>query len=118
MLRLLLASMCSVALIAGCSSTESIEDARATFFSSVDGSDRDCSSWLQWCIDAGYPQQACEERNEYCVDGVWVGGDDDDSSDPCDAAARDAYDDCLDGGGNEEACREVAAEAYDDCREG
>jgi len=104
--------------LAGCAETTSIEDARDAYFATVDGSDRNCEDWLQWCIDEGYPQDACEERNEYCVDGEWVGGDrgdDDDSADPCAPAAEAAYDDCIAGGGTEEECRDAAAAAYEDC---
>jgi len=105
-------------VLAGCAETPSIEDARDNYFAAVAGIDEDCEGWLQWCIDEGYPQDACEGRNEYCVDGQWVGGDrgdDDDSADPCGPAAEAAYDDCLDDGGTDEECREVAAAAYEDC---
>ena len=101
--------------LAGCAPTASIEDARTAYFATVDGSDEDCEGWLDWCIDEGYPQAACEERNEYCVDGEWVRGDREDSDDPCAPVAEAAYNDCLEAGGTEEDCRETAGEAYEDC---
>ena len=107
-------------------STPSIADARAGWFAAAEGTDEDCADWLQWCIDEGYPQEACEERNEYCVDGEWVGGDgddddrpdDDDTVDPCDEVATLAYEECIDAGGTAEDCREAAGQAYDDCVRG
>ena len=95
--------------------TTSIEEARTAYFSTVDGSDDDCEGWLDWCINEGYPQADCEERNQYCVDGEWVGGDGENSDDPCAPVADAAYNDCLEGGGSAKECREVAAEAYEDC---
>ena len=115
---LLLALAAPTSVLVGCAETTSIEDARTTYFAAVDGNDEDCEDWLQWCIDAGYPQADCEERNEYCVDGQWVGGDregDEESDDPCAPVADGAYNDCLDAGGTDEECREAAAAAYDDC---
>ncbi|MBN94133.1 MAG: hypothetical protein CL928_08680 [Deltaproteobacteria bacterium] len=107
--------------LVACSETTPIDEARDAYFATLDGDDQDCEGWLQWCIDEGYPQEACEERNEYCENGRWVGGergDDDDSADPCGAAAEAAYDDCIADGGSEEQCREAAADAYDDCDRG
>ncbi len=101
--------------LAGCAQTTPIEDARTSYFAAVDGSDEDCEGWLEWCVDAGYPQAACEERNEYCVDGEWARRDDEDSSDPCAPVADTAYNDCIEAGGQAEDCREAAAAAYEDC---
>lgn len=113
---LLLGLATALMALSGCASeTLSLEDARDSYFATVTGSDDACADWLQWCIDEGYPQAACEERNEYCVDGEWVRGDDDDSVDPCDAEAEAAYQGCIDDGGTPEACRQVAADAHDDC---
>ena len=108
----------TLSALAGCASTTSIEDERTAYFATVDGNDEDCAGWLEWCIEAGYPQADCEERNEYCVDGEWVGGDredDEDTADPCAPFAETAYNDCIDAGGTEEECREAAAAAYEDC---
>ena len=101
--------------LAGCAPTTPIEDARTSYFATVDGRDDDCEGWLEWCIGEGYPQADCEERNEYCVDGEWVGGDGEDSDDPCGPVADAAYNDCIDAGGTAEECREAAAVAYVDC---
>jgi len=115
------------ALAAGCAAeSPSLEDARDAYFATVDGNDQDCTDWLQWCIDEGYPQDACEERNEYCLDGQWLGGDrgdddrgdDDDSADPCAPVADAAYDDCIANGGTEDECRAAERAAYADCVDG
>ncbi|MEE2829581.1 MAG: hypothetical protein VX498_10365 [Myxococcota bacterium] len=103
----------TLTFLAGCGPTASIDEARSSYFATVDGSDADCEGWLEWCLAEGYPREGCEERNEYCVDGEWVGGED--SDDPCEPAAQEAYDDCIEDGGSEEQCREEAAEAYEDC---
>ena len=50
------------AALAGCAPTTSITDARTSYFATVDGSDDDCEGWLDWCVEAGYPQADCEER--------------------------------------------------------
>ena len=102
--------------LAACAPTTTIDDARMAYFATVDGNDADCAGWLEWCVDEGYPQEDCEERNEYCVDGAWVGRDDD-SSDPCGPVADAAYNDCIDAGGTPEDCRDAAAAAYEDCEE-
>ena len=120
-----LAAIFTVAL-GGCDSELApIDEARAAYFEAVDGTDEDCEGWLDWCINQGYAQWACEERHEYCVDGEWVGddagdgdrpGDDDDATeDPCDEVAAQAERDCLEAGGTAEECREAYADAYDDC---
>jgi hypothetical protein len=100
--------------LAACAGTSSLEEQRTAFFATVDGSDEDCTAWLEWCVEEGHPQEACEERSEYCVDGEWVGGDRDDS-DPCRDAAGAAERACLADGGTAEECREAAADAYDEC---
>jgi hypothetical protein len=106
------------ATLACSAATTSIEDAQTSFFATVSGTDADCEGWLEWCIAQGYPQDACDERNEYCDDGRWVGGDREDnesSDDPCRPAAEAAYNDCVDAGGSDMECREAAEEAYEDC---
>ena len=115
--RRVLVLLGTLAALFGCAGSASIEEARTAYFATVDGSDADCEGWLEWCIAEGYPEAACEERNEYCVDGEWGGGDRDDSSDPCSPAADAAYEECLDAGGTDEECREAAAEAYEDCED-
>ena len=105
----------TLVLQVGCTSRTSFEDARTAYFATVDGSDDDCRGWLEWCVEEGYPRSDCEERNEYCVDGEWLGGDDDDSSDPCAPAMDEAYRECVDAGGTDEECREAAEAAYADC---
>ena len=104
-----------LALASGCSPVASIDEARTAFFATVEGSDQDCTEWLDWCLEEGYPEAACAERNEYCVGGQWVGGDRDGEEDPCRAEADRAYRWCLGEGGTEESCREAAAEAYEEC---
>lgn len=120
----LMLALTALMALTGCPAEQPpIDEARDSYFASVSGTDEDCSDWLQWCIDEGYPQAACEERNQYCEDGRWIGddGDDDrpddgdDDDDDCSEEADEAYEDCIDGGGTEEGCREVAADAYDDC---
>jgi len=114
-IRLLLLPLAALLVaLASCEPATPIEEARSEYFASVEGRDTDCTGWLDWCIDEGYPQADCEERNEYCVDGEWVGGDDEDD-DPCSPAADAAYNDCIDQGGSQEDCREAAEAAYDDC---
>ena len=115
-IRLLLLPLAALLVaLASCEPATPIEEARSEYFASVEGRDTDCTGWLDWCIDEGYPQAACEERNEYCVDGEWVRGDREDSDDPCAPVAEAAYNDCLEAGGTEEDCRETAGEAYEDC---
>ena len=95
-----------------------IAEARSAYFATVDGSDEDCADWLDWCLSEGYPQEACEERNEYCVEGRWAGGErGDDESDACGEAARAAERACVADGGSDEECREAAAVAYEECLE-
>ncbi len=115
-------ALLSLAALAGalvsCAETASVEEARSTYFAAVEGSDEDCEGWLEWCLDQGYPQAACEQRSEYCEEGRWVGGDrpeGDGSDDPCAEAARAAERACVEAGGTAEECREVGAQAYDDC---
>ena len=125
LLTLALATTFAAAL-GGCDSELApIDEARAAYFATVDGTDEDCEGWLDWCIEQGYEQWACEERHEYCVEGEWVGGDgedvdrpdddDDATDDPCVEVAGQAESDCLEAGGTTEECREVYADAYDDC---
>ena len=64
---------------------------------------------------AGFGQSWRMGEQDRCVHER---GDDDDSADPCGAAAEAAYDDCIADGGSEEQCREAAADAYDDCDRG
>ena len=133
MIILALAATFSAALVGCDAELAPLEEARDNYFASVTGSDDDCSDWLQWCIDEGYPQVACEERNQYCEDGQWMGADrdderpddgaedgdderpDDGAERACSEEADEAYDDCIDGGGTAEACGEVAEDAYVDC---
>ena len=101
-----------------CAESTPIEDAQTAYFATVDGTDSDCAGWLDWCIEQGYPEDACEERNEYCVDGRWVGGDrdgDENSNDPCEEEGFLAERACLAAGGTAEDCRAAGAEAYEDC---
>ena len=123
---LLLAFVATLTALAGCTAEQTpIEDARSAYFATVDGNDEDCADWLQWCLDAGYPEEGCEERNEYCVDGEWVGGDGDDDDRPDDddelsACEEQAYASeraCLEDGGTEEECGEELAEALADCED-
>ena len=123
---LLLAFVATLTALAGCTAEQTpIEDARSAYFANLDGNDEDCADWLQWCLDAGYPEEGCEERNEYCVDGEWVGGDGDDDDRPDDddelsACEEQAYASeraCLEDGGTEEECREALAEALADCED-
>jgi len=109
--------------LVSCAESSSIEEAQTAYFATVDGTDADCAGWLDWCIEQGYPQAACEQRNEYCVDGRWVGGDrdgddrdgDGNSDDPCEEEGLLAERACLEAGGTAEECREAGAEAYEDC---
>ena len=123
---LLLAFVATLTALAGCTVEQTpIEDARSAYFATADGTDEDCADWLQWCLDAGYPEEGCEERNEYCVDGEWVGGDGDDDDRPDDddelsACEEQAYASeraCLEDGGTEEECGEELAEALADCED-
>ena len=123
---MLLAFVATLTALAGCTVEQTpIEDARSAYFATADGTDEDCADWLQWCLDAGYPEEGCEERNEYCVDGEWVGGDGDDDDRPDDddelsACEEQAYASeraCLEDGGTEEECGEELAEALADCED-
>ena len=114
-LLLLLAGLLA---FAGCTAAVSIDEARTAYFAAVDGTDSDCEGWLDWCLAEGYPEAACEQRNEYCVNGEWVGedrNDDDDEADPCDEEARRVQRQCIEDGGSKEECREAAALAYEEC---
>ena len=129
---LLLAFVATLTALAGCTAEQTpIEDARSAYFATADGTDEDCADWLQWCLDAGYPEEGCEERNEYCVDGEWVGGDgdddrpdddddrgdDDDALTPCEEEAYASERACLEDGGTDEERAEALAEALADCED-
>jgi len=130
---LLLAFAATLTALAGCTAEQTpIDEARTAYFATADGTDEDCEDWLQWCLDEGYPQEGCEERNEYCVDGEWVGGDGDDADRPdddddrpddddelsaCEEEAHAAERACLEDGGTDEECSEELAEALADCED-
>ena len=62
-IRLLLLPLAALLVaLASCEPATPIEEARSEYFASVEGRDTDCTGWLDWCIDEGYPQADCEER--------------------------------------------------------
>ena len=104
---------------------QSFEDFQTEYFNARQGEELDeaCNSWYEDCVAAGYPEESCSVRLEYCQDGEW--GDEDredredseDANSECQREARIAYEECINSGGTEEDCRDEYAQAYSDCEE-
>lgn len=109
---------------------QSFEDFQTEYFNARQGEELDeaCASWYDDCIAAGYPEESCNTRLEYCQDGEW--GDEDreeredneeredgEGNSECQREARLAYEECINSGGSEEDCRNEYAQAYSDCEE-
>ena len=81
-----------------------------------------CSAWYEDCVAAGYSEEDCGSRLEYCDDGEWTTGEDgedreegDREESDCDDRATRVYEECIAAGGSEEECRERVAQFYEDC---
>ena len=110
---------------------QNFEDFQTEYFHARQGEELDeaCNSWYDDCVAAGYPEESCSARLEYCQDGDW--GDEDreereenedreereESASECQREARIAYEECINTGGSEEDCRNEYAQAYSDCEE-
>ena len=115
-------------LACGEKETQSFEDFQADYFNARQGEELNdaCSDWYEDCVAAGYDEEACGARLEYCEDGEWGGDDDRDEEreedaqeegSPCDDVATRTYEECIANGGTEDDCRGEAAQAYEDCAE-
>ena len=124
--RLLLHSLLALSFL-GCGEkeTQSFEDFQADYFNARQGDElaNACSTWYDDCVTAGYSEEDCGVRLEYCENGEWNTEEDREESDEereeieCDDVATRVYEACLSEGGTEEDCRERAAQAYEDCDE-
>ncbi|MEC7984778.1 MAG: hypothetical protein VX278_06425 [Myxococcota bacterium] len=111
-------------LACGDKENQSFEDFQADYFHARQGEELSdaCSSWYEDCVAAGYAEDDCGSRLEYCEDGEWTTGEDgedreegDREESDCDARAARAYEECISAGGSEEECRERVAQLYEDC---
>ncbi len=116
-------SLALLVVLSACSEkTEtSFEDFEASYFSGLQVDERTeaCSQWYEDCVAAGYSEEACSTRVEYCEED-WVSDEDreeerEESSSDCDDISTRAYEECLQAGASEEDCRERAARAYEEC---
>lgn len=112
-------------LACGDKENQSFEDFQADYFHARQGDELTdaCNAWYEDCVAAGYAEDDCGSRLEYCEDGEWNtgedGGDREEEADreesDCDARATRVYEECISAGGSEEECRERVAQFYEDC---
>ena len=100
---------------------QSFEDFQSEYFNARQGDELDdaCSSWYNDCVAAGYAEEDCSRRLEYCEDGEWGADDreDDNEASECEEVARTAYEECVESGVSAEDCRIRYEQAYNDCEE-
>ena len=101
---------------------QSFEDFQTEYFNARQGDELDeaCTSWYDDCVAAGYPEESCSTRLEYCQDEERSDEDresdeSDEGNSECQREARIAYQECIDAGSSEEDCRNEYAQAYNDC---
>ena len=133
MMRFLTFISPSIFLACGGKDTQSFTEFQSDYFGARQGEELEdaCGAWYEDCVAAGYSEEDCGTRLEYCDDGEWVSGNREDDTTTreeredreereeadCEDVATRAYEDCVDAGYSEEDCRERAAQAQENCEE-
>ena len=90
--------------------TQSFDEFQADYFNARQGDELAdaCSTWYDDCVAAGYAEEDCGVRLEYCENGEWNTEEEREESDEdreeieCDDVATRVYEACLSEGGTEE----------------